>query len=384
LRVAGPLQQAGGVTRRAGIVAAVAAVGVTGCFYTSPINERPSSVLHLDTPGAFRANPVTVSVETIEPDGDEYSVTWTATACNEGGTACEATPFANGTVNPLLDKFTFTVKDAPTTRSVRVVAHTEDYYHAAALQDAELVIAVGNAPPTVSFQINNVGPPGAPTYIVATAVDVDDGADLTFAPWGIEDAPFPSDGLLEKVSDNTGDPDRQTAQETYRLIPDVEGTWTIAVTVADPLGEAETDTQPILIGTDHPPCLAQVAPLPPPEGNSLPLDELRRFSVLVVDDDLDIWPPPPPDDAFFGATEFRWYLATPATGGDYVEIPGAESFVELDPAAYAPDDDLSLRVEIADRVPRTLPCPEGDLTCAIDPASTPPCIQRQTWTLEVQ
>jgi len=364
------------------------AAAATGCFYTSPINERPATELVKVQPTStpFRGDPVIVAVSTIDPDGDPVDVTWTATACNAGGTACEPMPFATGVVDPALGKLTFQIKDSVTTRSVVLVAHTEDSYGAPAVQDARLTIDVANHAPEITYQVGSVSPPGGPTIITARATDPDDDVDsLTFSGLAIVDAPFPSAGTLTKISDNSDVPDRTSADETYRLVPDVDGTWTIGVTVTDPVATATTESQPVLIGTDQPPCIVDVAPTVPSPGNTMPLDQLRRFSVLVVEDDLDVFPAPSIDDPYYGPATFTWSLASPASGGAYVEIPGAvENALELDPAAYDVNDALFLRVEIADRIPRTLPCPPGDLTCAIDPAAVPPCIQRQTWALEVR
>jgi hypothetical protein len=360
-----------------------AAAALTGCFYTSPINERPSTTLARVSPVTtpYVGDPVTIEATSIDPDGDEVRVDWIAYECDAGGAGCSGLPLASGTVDST-HKFSFTI-DATT--SVRVVAQSQDGYGAPALQPAELVFDVANRAPTVNTLVVSVAPPDGPTIIDASAVDAEDGIGVTYDAWTIVDAPFPNDGTLVKVSDNSDEADRTTADERWRLIPDVEGTWTIGVTVTDLAGTSTMVTQPVLIGTDRPPCLVDVAPALPTPGNTLPLDEPRRFEVLVVEDDLDLFPWPSPDDPFYGPAEFRWSIASPATGGDYVAIPsGGDSFVELDPAAYEPDDAVFLRVEIADRIARTLPCPDGDLSCAIDPAADPPCVQRQTWAIEVQ
>lgn len=363
------------------------AVSAGGCFFTETINDRPSAVLHRISPTStpFRGDPMTIGVDAIDPNGDAMNITWSAYACAAGGTACAAGAYDNGTVTPGDDKFSVGAYGGTEARSVKLVVHVEDSYGAPALQDAELVIDIADHPPVIQFDVGTAGPPGAPTRITARVTDADDELDdLQFLSWAITDAPFPSDGTLTFVDDNADNPGRTTADQTYELLPDVEGTWEVSVTVADPFGTQASLARPVLIGTDHPPCIGDVFPAAPPEGNSMPLDMLRRFEVLDVEDDLDIFPAPSPDDPFHGPAAFTWFLASPATGGAYEEIAGATANAyELDPAGYDPGDAVFLRVEIADRIARSLPCPEGDLTCAIDPATTPPCIQRLTWSLEV-
>jgi hypothetical protein len=368
------------------VLAILIATATTGCFYTSPINDRPSTELRkvIPTTTPYRGDPVTVQVDSIDPNGDPLTVTWTATACNAGAVACEATPFDTGVVDPALGKFDFAVRDSVLTRSVRVVAHTEDSLGAPALQDAVLIVDVANHAPVVTIQYDTVGPPGGPTRIIASATDPDDDLDaLAFTSWTrMSPSGSSTNGELIRVGDNTADPDRTSADEAYELVPDVTGTWTVRVVVTDPIGTASMTDQPLLVGDDQAPCVCDVFPQAPPPGNTLLLDELRRFSVLVVDDDLDVFPAPSPDDPYYGAAEFTWSLSTAASGDSFVELTGAiDSFVELDPLAYDPGDRLRLRVEVADRIPRTMPCLPDEPTCAIDVAS---CIQRQTWALEVR
>jgi hypothetical protein len=392
LRVAGRLQHAGAVTRPALVHAAVAAAAAAaGCFYVTPINDRPSAELRkvLPTSTPFRGDTVQIEVDAIDPNGDAMNLSWRAFACAPGATACAAEPYITGIVDPSSDpsvspKFSVIVLATEQTRAVKIVVHVEDTYGAPALQDPELTVDVANHPPAITFQVGTPGPPGAPTRITARATDEDDTLDrLTFVDWAITAQPFPSDGALTFVDDNSDNPDRVSADEIYDLLPDAEGTWEVSVTVEDPLGIQTVETQPVLIGTDQPPCIADVFPAAPPAGNTMPLDMLRRFEVVNVEDDLDLYPAPDPDDPFYGAATFTWSLASPGSGGYQVIAGAIDHAYELDPAAYDPGDAVFLRVEIADRIARTLPCPPGDLTCAIDPAADPPCVQRLTWALEV-
>jgi hypothetical protein len=369
------------------VIALAATVAATGCFYTGEINERPATELTRILPAAppYRGDMVTVAVSTVDPDGDPVDVTWTATACSAGAVACEPVPYDTGRVNPGLRKIDVVVKDAVTTRSIRLVARSVDSRGAPALQDEVLDIDVANYAPVVDFQIGTIGPPSGPTRITASATDADDElADLAFTDWSVMTPAGSSStgGALDRLGDNADVPGRDSADETYELIPDVEGVWTVRVTVTDPIGTATTVEEMISIGPDRPPCIADVAPLAPPPGNTLTFDQLRRFSVLVVTDDLDVYPAPPLGDPYLGPATFTWFLASPASGDAFVPLSGAiDNFVELDPLAFDPGDHVRLRVEVADRVSRTLPCLPDAPTCAI---AMPSCIQRQTWALEVR
>jgi hypothetical protein len=371
---------------RSAAIAIAALAG--GCFYMDGINERPSATLVKTAPVAtpVRGDELTILVTAVDPDGDAMTIRWEAFSCGVGGANCDAVPYNTNTLSAFETSFSVLVAGGVQTRSVKLVAHVEDSLGAPALQDAQLIVDVANQPPEITFQVGDAAPVGGPTQITARATDRDDDLDaLEFVGWSIAGQPFPSGGSLTFLDDNTDNPNRTSSDQTYELVADAEGTWTVAVTVRDPLGTETTEMQQVLIGTDQPPCIADVFPVVPPAGNTLPLDALRAFEVLVVEDDLDVFPWPAPDDPFYGPAEFTWYLASPASGGAYVELTGAtDNGVELDPAAYDPGDALFLRVEIADRVARSLPCPPGDLSCAIDPAADPPCYQRMTWSLEVQ
>jgi hypothetical protein len=370
------------------LLALAAAVVTTGCFYLEPINERPATELLVAGGGGliFRGEPVIVDVLSDDPDGDALTITWTATACADGGQACEAMPFENGVItDPSWQKIMFAVQDSVTTRAVRVVASTEDAYGAPALQDAILVIDIANALPEIAPLQYNAGPPGGPTTITASVTDTDDDLDgLVFVNWRVMAPPGgDTTPVFVKIGDNTDVEDRDSADENWRLEPDIDGIWYVEVTVADPLGAEVTEMIAIPIGPDQAPCIADAFPLAPPPGAVMIVDEPRRFSVLVVTDDLDVFPAPPPSDPYRGAAIVHWSMSGPGTGGAFVPITGATgNFIEVDPATYDPGDRIDLRVEIEDRIARNT-CPANQPTCAIDP-TRPTCLQRQTWAVEAR
>jgi hypothetical protein len=100
-----------------------------------------------------------------------------------------------------------------------------------------------------------------------------------------------------------------------------------------------------------------------------------------VSDDLDVWPELPPSEYFLpvGASfSWRWparHRWCAAAGRGWTR-PLASSISQI-----APGDRISIRLEVADRVDRTLPCADGDGTCSIGGDE---CLQRLTWEVEIR
>ena len=64
------------------------------------------------------------------------------------------------------------------------------------------------------------------------------------------------------------------------------------------------------------------------------------------------------------------------------EIAGHDlADLTIDPADHLPGDTLTLRVEIADRTPRTLPCAPDQPECSIGGDA---CLQRTSWTVAIR
>src|SRR3569623_535991 len=71
---------------------------LTGCFYTDPINQRPSVAIPPAAPGADISRgdrPVKFNAVSSDPDGDAVAVAWRAYACN--GADCDPVEFQSGT-----------------------------------------------------------------------------------------------------------------------------------------------------------------------------------------------------------------------------------------------------------------------------------------------
>jgi hypothetical protein len=360
-------------------LAAALVASSAGCFYVDPINERPSADIEwVDPAQPDRGGFVQVEPHIYDPDGDQTVATWTAFACDSTG--CDSLAFETATSYTFgFTAPSFTDDGEPVVR-VRVELSVVDEWGAAAVPGQTLDIIVGNAAPSLA-PVQRSGrffrgayPVGTPVRLTAQGRDDDDGpTGLTFddavvyPPTGatLEDATF------ARVDDATPD-----GEAVWELVAEVPGLWEVEVTVRD-FAEGASERVGVPVAADHPPCIGAADPAFPPEGARIVVDESRRFSVLAIDDDLDLYPAPAPDDEILGAASFRWYLAGP--DGVFQELTVDGNGIDVDPGLWAPGDPLDLRVEAVDQVDRPL-CDPAMATCELVAG----CFQRRTWSLEVR
>jgi hypothetical protein len=366
------------------IAAALLAAPLGACFYVDPINERPSADInqvHPDLP--FRGEPITVVPNIYDPDNDDPTIAWHAFAC--GDVRCDDVAYITGSS----DIFEFPAPEeldsgVPATR-VHIELDVTDHWGAQALPRQTLDLPLADHNPTlapgqnVGLQFEGTYTVGTPVMVTIRASDVDDVGALTF----IEPAPvYPPPGvpvtaatLLRADGEDTDD----TA--SWQLLATQPGEWKVHVEVVDPLDDpdaAEEDRHhavqdvSVSFDADREPCIGVSDPSFPPDGAFVVVDELRRFSIEHVRDDLDIYPPPPVDDAFHETTRFRWYL-------DGVRLDVDGNAVELDPERYLPGTQLDLRVEAVDRADQPL-CDSSLRTCE----DRPGCFQRRSWAVEIR
>lgn len=362
-------------------LAAALLAPLAGCFYVEPINERPSADIEwVDPEQPGRGDPVTVQPYIYDPDGDETVASWSAYACTAD--ACDTAPFDTAnTYAFVFDTRPFTLAGPPTER-VEVELQVFDEWGAAAVPIQRLDIIVGNAVPQLDTPqrsgrfFRGSYPVGTPVRVTAQASDADDGVEglryddaVLFPPTGatLEDATF------VRVDTSLDD-----GEAIWELVADVPGLWEVSITVRD-FADSANRMIGVPVAADHPPCIGASDPGFPPAGARIVVDELRRFSVLAIDDDLDLYPAPSPSDEILGAASFRWFLTSPASGGALEPIQVDGNGVDIDPAAWTPGDPLELRVEAVDQVDRPL-CDAAMATCELVAG----CFQRQTWSLEVR
>lgn len=362
--------------------------GAAGCFYMDSINREPRASVQVSTPGPHYRNAQVVfsAIKSDDPDGDTLKASWRTRTCDAKRKGCDARVFHERT-GSLNDPYILIVPlerpDGTPTGSLHVSVTVEDSRGAS--HAAEMFVDVTNRSPEPVLQVQGFAaasggyPIGTTVRVVAQAEDPD-GDDTTFM-WRY----YPASG---SQPENVGW--EQVSSTIYDLRADVTGEWRVEVTATDELGAVTTTHTSVFIQPDSPPCIAATDPPALAEASYIVerAGAPRRFAVLAVADDLDVYPPPPaetPDGrpSPQGTAGFRWSIVTPYTDGVRAPIRGhALSGYVIDPGAYAPGDTLSLRVEIEDRSGLDVNCEQDQPTCALSGDQT--CLQRMTWRIEIR
>lgn len=394
-----------------GRVALVAAVvgALPGCFYYESINQRPAvQIENLSAAVLEAGDPVDLRAVMEDPDGDYISLTWRVYSCTDAtkfadypeAEGCDKSPFFEKSD----EQVTFNLPALRTFASLSaesafVILEAKDEYGATARPRAELIIPIGNKPPTLVLDAQSkYGAPGqfvagTPVRVLAKVGDKEAGPDRVTLTWSA-DPPLATGfvaTLVDAVPAKITDPNDSTHLQFAKIFTANDpGTWTVRVKAADPVGQDNPtmypdnvveEEIPIVVIADQPPCLAQLAPIVPPAGATMPMSSPTLFRVPVVRDDLDPYPLIP-NDEIFRATKFKWSLKNPGASTHAVVSGANGNSFALDPASYTPGDIVEVRVEIFDRKDTQVNCPDGDQTCST--ISQPSCLQRQTWRVEVR
>ncbi len=370
---------------------------LAGCFFTRPINSKPDANLLKATPGPhFRGDKIFFSAaDSDDADGDELEVDWRAWTCQPDGKVCDETPFQERIRVGRDDLFAVTapefrvIDNMPTTMptAIILVEITVRDRHGAT-DTAELKVDVQNHQPTLILQVqgaispvNQFHPIGIPVRVVARAEDPE-GDPVSFSATRRD----PGGGalVLDPIAISEVDGGHEAV---YEFVPDEVGTWQVEVDTEDGLiEEPVSESAGIAVQEDAPPCIAITDPPFVAEDDQARFiveraSGARRFAALQVSDDLDVYPPPGANDPFRGSARFQWFLISPATAGQRVEIAHHDlPDYTLDATAFTPGDQLSLQVQVSDRVVRTA-CAPDETFCALQ---GPPCYQRITWEVEIR
>jgi hypothetical protein len=385
--------------RRAAIIACVVGA-LPGCFYYESINQRPAiEIENLDSDPKSPGDEVNLRAVTNDPDGDFIELSWRVYTCTDAEKfeteghreSCDEAPFfekSDESVSftvPALRAFVDQGAQL-SAESALVILEAKDEYGATARPRAQLIVPIINMTPTlvVEKQSKYDMVEGTPVRLIAKIGDDDDGPERLTLNWVVN--PPTATGFVAELVDGSpaliSDPeDPAHLQHVKVFTANDAGEWTVDVTVSDPLGNQETQKAVINVIADQAPCLAQLSPLVPPAGFTLPMSARTLFRVPVVRDDLDPYPLIP-DDEIFRATRFRWSIQNPGTSTHTVVAGATSNALELDPDSYTPGDVVEVRVEIFDRNNTPIPCPDAQASCST--ISQPSCLQRQTWRVEVR
>jgi hypothetical protein len=362
--------------------------GAVGCFYTESINREPRANVQVSTPGPhYRRSQIALSAsKSDDPDIDLHHVAWRARACNAAHTVCDPS-FDERASLAVLAAYSVTVPerrlDGTPVEAILVEITVVDKHRAT--HDDRVFVDVTNRQPTPMLQVQGFAAPkggyplGTTVRVVAEASDPD--GDAATYTWRY----YPGSGSLEE---NVGW--ERVEDDIYDLTGDVTGEWMVEVEARDALGASAMARATVFFQQDGPPCIA--ATDPPAQADAGYIVERgatpRRFAVLAVADDLDVYPPPPSQTADGrpspqGTARFRWSIATPYTEGALRPIRGhALAGYTVDPSAYAPGDTLLLRAEIEDRNASEVSCGQEQPTCSI--AGDSACLQRVTWRIDIR
>lgn len=346
--------------------ALVLAATSASCLYLDSVNQRPAAVIVRSTlTPLMRGGTALLEARVTDPDGGAVILSWKAYACGATLVACQSV--GTGTESSFEVPIPVNVEGPPMQRveHLRVTLEVRDARGAEARPVPEVVLDIGDEPAQIS-ELTILGPRqvGGTLTACVRRGDPDDPPDSVEVAWrvtdaagrdvALRDAAAPSIDQVCKVFDATA-----------------AGSWTVATwPVAAPTFRL---SETLVVDVDRPPCLCVLTPAP---GAAL-FEQSRRFTVQRVEDALDPFPA-----AATGATRFAWSVLAPSRGGARQPLVGATgNYVDLDPATFAIGEVVQLRVEIQDRTQVTPRCPDADATCA---ATSPGCLQRQTWLLEVR
>lgn len=320
---------------------------ISGCFYTEVINLPPRARIERVNPQGqvlIRGMVDLTARTSADENGDALTYDWTCAPCSSLG---------NG-----LREFRVVVANHD---PIRVNLQVTDEHGAFSTATTEL--QVQNRAPAVKIQAQT--PQGAPK-VTQDITFLADGNDPDGDRLSYQFNVYPPEG-----SPATFQFMRESAT-SYTLVPDAPGTWEVQVTVDDGFGGRTTGSRMVTVAPDSPPCIAATSPTWTPDARVILLRAggPRRFAVDSIIDDLDPWPGT-------SNVHFRW-LVGPLDAP--VEIAGHDlPELVIDPSEMDPGEELGVRVEIADRTPRMLPCDARQAVCP-----TVECAQRLTWTAEVR
>lgn len=360
-------------------------LSATGCFFTDPINDRPVARISIENDPPFHKGSTVMfdAAKSVDDDADDdLRAHWRAFACSSASPPiCE--PLVDSvTKENLVDAFELDIPmdlSLDTMATINVELRVEDDSGASGLAIESIVIE--NRIPTINVSLDegpNQRPGGGPVLglpVSLTAEPVDEDGDEPVLSWDFEGPPT---SLRASVVFN------QIGPNTYELDADVPGGWKFLLSADDGVGGVGEREVTFDVSADLEPCIQATDPVAV-DGASYIVersDGPRRFAVLHVVDELDVFPLADGLHPAIEQTRFSWKIATPDTNGALVPLSGhVVSDYVLDPSAFSPGDLVELQVEASDRVTRDA-CDSAQTVCSS--SILPNCFQRLTWGVEIR
>ena len=339
--------------------------------YTDKINRPPDSNVRIEGPiGTARNRPMQFIGHASDPDGDPLTFAW---ARSEG--ACPAAPTLAAMPPATGSSDSFEVTVATLDPFCVWLAVTDDSGAAAAVP-AVLDAHAANSAPTAQLTRQQPGGndlaafPLYSDFRFSAAVSTDPDHDALTRTWSLAAFPDTSNAQLVACA--------PTAPTDLAMCfhADVPGAYALTLTVSDGVATSAIAATTVTVADDAPPCLIG-------EGADLPArvsgtDESQTFSVTVADDG-DPWPPADPSYAAPGKPTFAWRLRR--DGGAWSDVTGYDlSSLTIAGGDLTIGETLDVRVEVADRLTRSLAACGDAPTCALAMG----CAQRLTWTVRYQ
>lgn len=365
----------------------IACVGLTGCFYIDPINQRPSLDIRQEpVVPVYRDQEVSFTAVVVDPDDHDVDLTWRAYLCTDATSfsSCDA----EAAITSEEARFDFKVPmrridDVTPVGGLRIVLEGKDDHGATAKPNDQLQLPVLDTNPKLELRAVSLYEQGMPAqYVVnmpinlyATYWDDDDDLDALTIEWKVF-APMQvtPDFVDDVISSPAG---KQQVAKILR--PQITGPWSLEVIVTDPSNNKTMLRLMLGVVPDRAPCIAVTSPAVTPPGTKLPITEPTLFQVPSVSDDLDSYPKTP-GGSEFGQPTFVWSIG-PAGGAREVISGATGSSTLFDPSVYTPGTELDLRVEIQDRKLTLVNCPDNQPACS---SGANQCFQRQTWRVEAR
>src|SRR5262245_28209901 len=327
---------------------ALAALLLSGCVYTDPVNQRPViDQMQVAPPPTRFDKDVVVTYDVYDPDGDDFDV---------HADVMEVSAFMAGR---------YQLRFRPTgPGSYHVKVSATDSLGADS-GERQIIVEVPNMAP-------QVGPPPFTADEAPTSGQYPLGTTFTVQPPTIDDDDHdPQPSVTYETISPSGQRAEIAAMGSFTAITD--GPYEIDVTVTDPNGPSSTARTMVSVAADRAPCILGTAPDASTPHLPAFVGQTKRLAVTRVDDDLNPWPP-----TTHGAAQFQWLIKNPGDTDFRVVAGATQAFFDIDGSLHTVGDEVLVRVIVTDPAHAAPSCPPEQPRCDYVGG----CPGRLTWDLE--